>query len=474
MNAEAAARALVRTGHVTVRRTLNRVSRACLACLFLLTSACANLTAVDEPLKEWSPEIAREMSEQVAGDRSSEMLVLVAFSGGGTRAASFAYGVLQELEGSTISTGAGTRSVLDEVDIISSVSGGSFTSAYFGLRGERIFGEFEERFLRKDVEGALLLQVVRPVNWFRLLSSTYGRADIAARYYSDHIFDGAAFSDLRRADGPFVIINSTDLATGNRFSFTPAGFDPICADLAQYPLSRGVAASSAVPVVFSPITLKSYAGSCGYEPPAWLGAALNDAGSTTRKLEARSLEEYLDRKKRPWLHLVDGGISDNLGLRAFYDAVTLIGNPRVAFGDLGHPGVRQILIISVNANVSPRPEWPLEQAAPTLAEVVGSVSSDEIARYSVDTLELVRSSYGRWTEQMSTPERPVTLDFVEVSFDAINDDTERTYLNNIGTNFHISDEQVDRLIAAARELLRESPQFQAFIERNRPDVTPKP
>jgi hypothetical protein len=49
-----------------------------------------------------------------------------------------------------------------EVDVISSVSGGSFTSAYYGLRGNRIFDEFEECFLRKNVGGPLLGRVFNP------------------------------------------------------------------------------------------------------------------------------------------------------------------------------------------------------------------------------------------------------------------------------------------------------------------------
>ncbi len=58
--------------------------------------------------------------------------------------------------------GGARQSLLHEVDVISSVSGGSFTSAYYGLRGDRIFDEFEERFLRKNVEGALLGRVFNP------------------------------------------------------------------------------------------------------------------------------------------------------------------------------------------------------------------------------------------------------------------------------------------------------------------------
>ena len=117
------------------------------------------------------------------------------------------------------------------------------------------------------------------------------------------MFDGATFADLERPGAPKVIINATDLPTGIRFPFVQGYFDLLCADLGQYPLSRAVAASSGVPVLFTPITIESFAGSCEYEAPAWLGEALKDETHTIRRAEARVLKDYLDPKKRPWLHL---------------------------------------------------------------------------------------------------------------------------------------------------------------------------
>ncbi len=442
---------------------LDRVWHTCFLCITLCISGCANFNVVDKPLLQWKPELIQSAEQQIVGNRSPELLVLVAFSGGGTRAAAFAYGVLQELAATKIETDKGLRPLLQEVDVISSVSGGSFTAAYYGLRGDRIFQEFEGRFLRKNVEGALIWKMFAPISWFRLLSSEYGRADLAAEYYNKNLFDGATFADLQRPDAPLVVINATDLATGIRFPFTQATFDLICADFDKYPVSRAVAASSAVPVVFTPITIKSYAGSCGFTPPAWLEEALQDQTLTTRKVEARGLKDYLDRKKRPWIHLVDGGISDNLGLRSFYAAVDLMGNPHAAFAQFGHPDVRHVLIILVNAHAKERTRWALTRAVPSLLEVVGSVTADQIDRYSLDTIDIVRYAFSQWTKEISTLGRPVTFNFVEVSFDAVQDNAQRRYLNAIGTNFNLNDEQVDRLISSARKVLRGSAEFRAFL-----------
>ena len=438
-----------------------------LACFLLGSAACATRVGREQPLARWTPEERQREQEQLEGDRSPELLVLLAFSGGGTRAAAFSYGVLQELAATEVMTQKGPRPLHHEVDVISSVSGGSFTSAYFGLRGDAIFEEFEERFLRKNIEGALIGQLFNPFNWPKLMNLSYGRSDIAEEYYSKHVFGGATFADLERPGAPAVVINATDLGSGMRFSFYRGYFDIICADIDQYPVSRAVAASSAVPGLLSPISLESYAGRCGYQTHEWITQSAKDEDSTVRRSEAKLMLSYLDREKRPWLHLVDGGIADNLGLRSFYNRVSLAGGLEAAFPGAKHPGGRQVLMILVNAIVKETPEWALVSQNPSLVEVVGSVSSIQLARYDVDTIELVRDSFERWTKESSRPGRPVSFDFVEVSFEHSRDDAQRKKLNEVRTSFHISDEQVDLLIAAARQVLRESPDFQSFLKRNR-------
>ena len=59
----------------------------------------------------------------------------------------------------------------------------------------------------------------------------------------------------------------------------------------------------------------------------------------------------------------------------------------------------------------------------------------------------------------------MTFDFAQVSFDVVQDDAECGYLNEIGTSFDLSDEEIGHLIAAARRVRRESPEFQAFLKR---------
>lgn len=147
--------------------------------------------------------------------RSDELMLAVAFSGDGTRAAALSYGVLQELRDTQVKMNGQSKSLLDTIDVISSVSGGSFTSPCYGLYGNRIFVDYEERFLRSDVEGAPLRGLLDPARWF----SSDSRTEMAVTYYKQAFFGDATFGDLIKRDGPLILINRSDLSSGGRFSF---------------------------------------------------------------------------------------------------------------------------------------------------------------------------------------------------------------------------------------------------------------
>jgi NTE family protein len=103
-------------------------------------------------------------------DNSESLFIILAFSGGGTRAAALSYGVLEQLRNTEIVWEGKRKSLLDEVDVISSVSGGSFTAAYYALYGDRMFKDFDTRFLKKNIQGDLQARLYSPYNWYRLAS----------------------------------------------------------------------------------------------------------------------------------------------------------------------------------------------------------------------------------------------------------------------------------------------------------------
>jgi hypothetical protein len=122
-----------------------------------------------------------------------------------------------------------------------------------------------------------------------------------------------------------ILASATDISTGSRFVFNQGTFDIICSDLNAVPLSRAAAASSAVPVVLSSITIKNYGGTCNWTPPPWSKMFIDNdnpprpAARAIRSL--KNLQAYGDGAHRPYLHLVDGGVSDNVGMRGVLDAL---------------------------------------------------------------------------------------------------------------------------------------------------------
>ncbi len=434
--------------------------------VMFLASGCSAYRAANQPLTAWDPSHGYRPEAVEAKKPVGEVLLLLAFSGGGTRAAALSYGVLRELRDTRLPIDGDSESLLGEVDMITSVSGGSFTSAYYGLFGERIFEDYEKRFLRRNVQGRLIWELLRPWNWFRLASSFFDRTELAIRLYDREIFDGATFADLEAAGGPYLAINAADLAVGNPFTFTQPQFDLMCSDLSQLEVARAVAASSAVPGLFTPITLRNYAGACGFQRPDWLDEALASRRTSPRRFrDAEIIVGYLDAKRRKYIHLVDGGISDNIGLRLPLSNVIVEGG---IWKHLKHLGIRRpghIVVIAVNAANEPDQRLDLVAKAPSLKTVVGSVSGVQIHRYNFETLDLMRESLERWARDAPPDEegRKVQTHMIEVAFDLLEDPEERHFFNNVATSFNLDDETVDRLIEVGERLLRESPDFQELL-----------
>ena len=117
--------------------------------------------------------------------------------------------------------------------------------------------------------------------------------------------------------GPFIEINATDLATGLRFTFNQERFDPICSDLGSYSIARAVTASSAVPVAFPTVVLENHASECDVsESETWRIIENFSGDGEAQTMMKQGLKSYRDSAERKYIHLVDGGIADNLGLRA--------------------------------------------------------------------------------------------------------------------------------------------------------------
>ena len=312
------------------------------------------------------------------GRSSSDLSLLLTFSGGGTRAAALSYGVMQELRDTDIEIDGRSTRMLDEVDHISSVSGGSFTAAYYGLLGDGLFENFEDEFLRFNLDRRLIWRAINPA----LLFSERGRTESAIKYYQDNLFHDATFADMIRPDRPMIIINASDLGYGIRFSFIQEYFDLLCSELSSFPVAEAVAASSAVPVVFNPIVVQNY-DTCS-------DMQLMGTSRVRERVEPRDnegisvmlaqLHTYSEKEKRKYIHFVDGGITDNLGLRAISDVIAVAGGIDEFVKRHNRPAPRQVAIIMVNASTEPSTGMNQSKRQPSTASVISAVSGLQLAR----------------------------------------------------------------------------------------------
>jgi len=213
----------------------------------------------------------------------------VALSGGGYRAAGFHIGTMKKLH---------EHGLLDKVDVLSTISGGSIVGAAYCLHQ----GSFEE-FEKEMVETLSTKSVVRFVltSWrflitaipllmlilatfilpftsfaiytlvplciliftiikyqFRLLPLS----KIIEKAYDAYFFKGAVLSDLCTI--PEIAINSTNLQTVRHFTFSARKMEdtayayynpPIYYKHADFPVSRAVMASTCVPFAFTPVSI---------------------------------------------------------------------------------------------------------------------------------------------------------------------------------------------------------------------------
>ena len=449
-----------------------------LALVGTLLAGCTAHYPINEP---HSPVVAAAPSVSLpdVGDaRSNSLLVGLAFSGGGTRAAAFSYGVLEALADAKIRWDGRERRLLDEIDVISSVSGGSFTAAYFGLFGDRIFEDYADKFLYRDVQGHLTGSLFSPVSWTKLGSSQFDRSDLAAEYYDEILFEGKTFADVLARNGPRLDINATEIAVGAQFTFGPEQFALICSDYAKFPVSRAVTASSAVPILFSSVILRNYAGTCPFELPPWAQAAEKTADPTSRAYHLlKQMAKYADSEKMPYIHLYDGGLTDNLGVRPFLNRLTLSGGSWELAKVMGAADAHRMLIFVVNAQSEMNVEFQQKEVDLSLGEAITATSSIPLNEYTFDSLSLLRLGLAgvasnvkkaRCEEWAKTRESTAGCDdfkvyFVEVDFDKLADGKRSETLKYLPTSFVLSGEQVDDLRAAAREIVTDSRDFQEFM-----------
>jgi len=182
-----------------------------------------------------------------AHDHLDENLVALSFSGGGVRATALAASVGQQLHALGLDR---------NIAIVSSTSGGSVAAGFLAAKGAERLDELKTQFLPHDNQGDLTPAMIGD------LLSGANRSQRFASYLDERLFaDGPrTYAELmRRWDkAPFVVLNASDMSSGQTFEFTQESFNTLCSDLGSFRMSEAVAASAAFPFLMSPVTLRNH------------------------------------------------------------------------------------------------------------------------------------------------------------------------------------------------------------------------
>ncbi|GAA4803703.1 patatin-like phospholipase family protein [Lysobacter hankyongensis] len=414
----------------------------------LLLSACAALQPARNPPA--APAVDRAAQYRVQnmarGEGNSDTLLLsLTFSGGGMRSAAASYHLLDALRQQPVRIDGRDTTLLQEVDFISAISGGSFTAAYYALHRERFFEDYPTRVLRRDLQGEVLGAVLRPRRAWALSSPFFGRGDHLAAVLDDTLFAGATFADMPR-ERPFVRIGATDMLDGRRVEFTQENFDDLCSDLAPVPVARAVAASAAVPGIFSPVNVADY----------------SDTGQCPDSVEPRR-----------YRHLIDGGVADNLGITGPLQAIGRYNGLVNTLRRFGYRGIRSYAIVVLNVESNPSDPRDGEPRVPGLWRTVNAAINGNMRMDSEELAATLRQRIVQWQDQIARDPDAVRsgvfatsqprVFLIEIGFDKIADPVLRRRLQSMPTALRLGEEDEALIARFVRDALRESVEYQAFL-----------
>lgn len=445
-----------------------------LVVVFGLLAGCAGLPIVSPTGHAFHPGNPAPAPRPEPGS----IILWLALSGGGTRAAALAHGVMERLEEISVPGPDGyPTNLLREVDYISSVSGGSFSAAFYALNRDRSDWreQFTRRVLRNNIEVAIGAQLFEPPNLLSIVATNYSRTNVAADYYDRHIFEGKRFRHL--PSKPVLILNASDLVAGRRFEFSPRDFNCLAADLADYRVGDAVAASSAFPGAFPSMIVGNYGphnecpnrGSTTRAPGRCLSVQEELAEQFVREkhgnlggpeldslrnktfFEAEKKRAYCNIEETRYIHLSDGGLTDNLGVDAF---LARANDPSSEVNTAILQGrTKAVVIIAVNAATAPPENLGKKPEGAWFGKIILRGIDLMMERVAWESLDAMRNRIVEFERKVRRIQPDFRAYFIEITFDDINEPERRRRLNQIGTSLALPTDQVRDVIAAGRELL---------------------
>jgi NTE family protein len=412
------------------------------------------------------------LAQVVDKSRHADLLVVASFSGGGSRAAAFAHAVLAELQAASFVWQGRSTNLAQEIDVVTGVSGGSVAAAHLALHGAaESIRRLPEEFLNVDFQTELVTSILSPANLFRATSPWFGRGHVLAEALDQAMFRGATFGSLNGLPGrPYLIVGATDLSTGADFDFTSEQLARLCSSIDQVPLSFAVAASSAVPLLFSPLTLQSHAPLCA-ERGQQVATRDAEQGDSARVRMLKQESNAVSDARRRHVHLVDGGIADNLGTRRITDYVAQAGGIGPVLKMLGldqtsRQGTpRRIVFITVNSERELDLPMDRSDEVPSTMAVLDALVYAGLGRSSKETSLVFADAVQQWRQAIrASPGLGSDADIyaMELKLTDVTDAQLRATVLEIPTAFRVAPQHLEALRLAARHALATSAEYQRF------------
>ncbi len=412
--------------------------------------------------------------------KGDDVLIALAFSGGGTRAAAFSYGVLLGIDRAQAASVGRDLRLLDSIHYVSGVSGGAITAAYFGLKGRAALSDFPRQFLLRDAEESLNTPFT-PVGILRAYQGGTNDAQQFTHWLDQNVFQGATFGQLDTPEHPHILINASDVYNRTPFVFNETTFGAMCSDLNAYPIANAVAASAAMPLVFAPMVLTSYGDRCRTALPKWVTEAQNSKDAPPLlKASAEAIVRYRNGSV-PFIKLLDGGVVDFYGLSGFTITRLAADAPYEPLTARQAVKLRRVLFLVVDAGRGPSGDWVQSVEGPNAPELLmaaantATASSARLSFTAFDsTMSEWRETLVHWRCGLSPRERQSyglagrwdcrDLKFLvgHLDFDQLG--ARRSLeLNSIPTRFKLSQQDVEKVVVAGQDALRTNATFRAFV-----------
>ena len=375
---------------------------------------------------EWSggpPERSIDQCRTVPSRRDPNFVAL-ALSGGGSRAAVFSAAVMFELR---------KHGILQQVDVVSSASGGSVSAALYAAScddGQTCAPPVTPNLTRTVWKESIIYPLLqqnyidrwrincwRPENIVRYVTY-FDRTDVMAETFAEGLFGGTRdteksflFRDLNPRR-PYLILNSTNntdsVAVPEIFSFTEKDFSAIRSRLDLFPVAYGVTGSAAFPGAFHYLTLRNYS-----------------------------------KPEEKFIHLLDGGVTDNLGIESVWRILLTDGGARY----------RNVPVLVIVADARPATGAKSEADYDPRHFLDYFVDFSNIQdTYSLLMVENQRLRAREFEKYVKSRDNGL---FLDLKFDTLKEQHRDLYdkVSSIPTNFKICDEQAMNLRKAAEILV---------------------